>query len=274
MDWDRFHFLCRHYQATPERLLPDDRDRLQDGELDAFGGPLHRRSLATDTLARIKALPGEKSRDLLTWYGNQDFRDQLSPPPKVRGALVYLSALTLALGSMMGTYRFVVLPRIREFYTVAEIPDAAPAYALMEQGGALFNVVVILLVLVWLFVWQVWRLYRFPAGASSRWWLRFMPGGVGRRYRELVELIRFPLADSRGEAAATGTGQALQALPGTRVRETELPRLIRRQADDLARRASLCMRLALALVGVLIVLAMGLFLVGAYSPIFATGGMV
>lgn len=274
MDWDRFHFLCRHYQTAPEQLLPEDRDRIRNGELNAFGAPLRSRSLATDLLRQIRSMPVETTQPVLSWYGDQDFNRMLAPAPRVRGVLLYLSALSVMLGFMMGVYHLVVLPGIREFYTRVEVPGSAAAFTLVDQGSVLFGIVASLLVLVWLFAWQVWRLYRFSAGESDRLVLRLLPGRIGRIYRELTDLIRMPIHCAEDSLAATRAGRDYQAYCGDQPPMTELSRLIERKADALARRVALCLRLAMVLVGVLIALGTALFLAGAYSPIFSAGAIL
>ncbi|MFL1406082.1 hypothetical protein ACJO2E_12135 [Marinobacter sp. M1N3S26] len=274
MDWDRFHFLCRHYQASPGRLLPGGTDCHQEGELTALGTPLPARSLGAALLRRLQGLPPDTAEPLLSWYGEQDFSPILAPPPRVRGVLLYLSALSLVLGFMMAIYHLVLLPRMREFYTSVEVPGTAPAFAMIEQGSALLGVVVVLLVLVWLLAWQVRRLYRFPASGADSLVLRWMPGGIGRRYRELADLIQVPVAHAVGESPGSATAREYLACCQGRVPGPDLPRLIRRQAEELARRVVLCLQVAVALVGVLIALGIGLFLAGAYSPIFSTGAIV
>ncbi|MFC4258321.1 hypothetical protein ACFOZ5_04640 [Marinobacter lacisalsi] len=274
MDWDRFHFLCRHYQATPDRLLPGDRDRLQDGELSAFGAPLRPHSLAAELVRQLRSMPDENRRPLLAWYGRQDFNRMLAPSPRVRGVLLYLSALTLMLGFMMGIYHLVVMPGMSEFYTRLEVPGSAAAFTLIDQGSLMFGIVGLLLVLVWLFAWRVWRLYRFAAGESDRFVLRLLPGGIGRVYRELTDLIRMPIHNAGQTWADTRVGRDYQAYSGGQPPGAELPRLIARKADELARRVAIWLRLAMALVGVLIALGTALFLAGAYSPIFSTGAIL
>ena len=274
MDWDRFHFLCRHYQTTADRLLPGDRDRLQDGELGAFGPPLRARSLAAELLRQLRSMPDESRQPLLAWYGQQDFNRMLAPSPRVRGVLLYLSALTLMLGFMMGIYHLVVLPRIREFYAGVEVPGSAAAFAMIDQGSLMFGLLAIVLVLVWLFAWRVWHLYRFKAGESDRLALRLLPGGIGRVYRELTDLIYIPIHSAGEGRADTGAGRNYQAYSNGQPPSTELSRLIVRKADELSRRVALWLRLAMVLVGVLIALGTALFLAGAYSPIFSTGAIV
>lgn len=274
MDWDRFHFLCRHYQASPERLLPDDCDRFQKGELSAFGSPLRPRSLAADLLRRLRAIPVENSQSPLAWYGRQDFNRMLAPPPRVRGVLLYLSALTLMLGFMMGIYHLVVMPGMREFYTRVEVPGSAAAFTLIDQGSLMFGVVALLLMLVWLFAWQVWRLYRFKESESDRLAARLLPGGIGRVYSELTDLIRMPIHHAGKTRANTTVGREYQAWGGGQPPGEELSRLIARKADELARRVAIWLRLAMVLVGILIALGTALFLAGAYSPIFSTGAIL
>lgn len=188
--------------------------------------------------------------------------------------LLYLSALTLMLGFMMGIYHLVVMPGIREFYAKVEVPGSTAAFALIDQGSLMFGVVALLLVLVWLFAWRVWRLYRFTAGEPDRFGLRLLPGGIGRVYRELSDLIRMPIHYAADTRADTTAGRDYQAYSGAQPPDVELSRLIARKADELARRVAIWLRLAMVLVGILIALGTALFLAGAYSPIFSTGAIL
>ncbi len=274
MEWERFHFLCRQYQADPERLLPTGHDGFQAGELSAYRRPLSRHSLPEALLSRIKRLSAEDRHTTLAWYGEQDFHALLSPPPMLRNGLLYLTALSVALTFMMATYGLVVAPAIHDFYLTAGVPGVAPAFALMELGQTLLMVVIGLLALVWLFIWQLRTLYRFRVKTASRWLLQILPFGIGRLYREVVALIEYPL-DRQGQSRSVSADHTeLATMSCQRVLGVELHRLLRARAEKLARRVALSMRLSVVLLGVSIAVSVGLFLVGAYSPLFATGAMI
>lgn len=274
MEWERFHFLCRQYQADPERLLPTGHDGFQAGELTAYRRPLSKTGLPQALLSRLKNLSAEDRHTTLAWYGEQDFHALLSPPPVLRNGLLYLTALSVALAFMMAIYGLVVLPAIHDFYLTAGVPGSAPAFALMELGRTLLMVVIGLLALVWLFTWQLRALYRFRIKTASRWRLRLLPFGIGGLYREVVALIEYPLYRQGQPGSASADHAGLASMSCQRVLGIELHRLLRVRAEKLARRVALSMRLSVVLLGVLVAVSVGLFLVGAYSPLFATGAMV
>lgn len=283
MDWERFACHCRwlatglpadigatDYLRQVDRILPPELYP-QSRQNSGLAGHLHSRLVAAGNNQAIRATAA--------LYIALTPASLAKPPPAFRRAALYLGLLVFMAIGMSMLYQARVLPEL-----MAMAAMSAPEMAMETRDQFAFlrlMTVLILPLLLLIMVAMGWRLSGLmklrwtESGGGALGWLALPP--VRRAYDRLKATLRYPLvhqgilahpdgcAVSDYLRAAERNGNAL---------DTELQAVVAEALDRLQEAAGWQLRLATAVVAVLVALTIACFLVSAYSPIFAMGDMM
>lgn len=277
MTWERFHYVCRRHMrgGLGQADFALSAQFYKSGEnSDLYGPPAAVGSLPRYIVSQLESMTDADRRTAaISMYAEMDFSMPTRETLRVKRALAYIALVMMTYLVLASIYTEFVFPSFLPFFEEQDMPRPQAALTYLKYSHVPIGAAALLGVIVGFTIHQLNVLLAFkhlPTTFHNR--SLAIPGKVKRTYMKLMELITYPLEDSRRSTALTAKIDELVE-SGHDLRE-ELPILIKVHWDEFARLSDRYVRILTAAIGVIVVLSVVFLLSSAYAPIFVSGDVI
>jgi hypothetical protein len=279
MTWERFGYICRKasVDGRPNEKVKQRINRIEREEACAMYGPeikpdsWPRKIL--DDIAAIKIQ--QPAQEIIGIYRDLNLTHRLELPLGFKRVIGYLFIIAIIFFVVATVYQTYVLPSFIEMFGNFDIP-IPPHLALYQQYWIFFEIFVLAFLGISLLIgFRLKALFYFKCGIENSLVMKylFFPG-IRQSYQRLITILRYPLLGITGmdQHVDIDVANHLRAAQksGIPVSE-EMQALIEIEMRSLIERSEQQMKVLAIFIALMVVAAIFLFLVSAYSPIFILG---
>ena len=282
MTWERFGYICRRasvdrqeVESTSECLSRIEADK----SCELYGNGIPSNSLPRKILSRISSVENnEDAQKVLDIYQGLNLSRHFEEPMRFKRVVAYLSYVTFIFYVVVGIYQLKVAPSFLEAFENFDIQMPSHLTFYQDYWGYFVLIVSIILISGLLIGFTLRKLFNFDLGRENTFTVRFLVfPRIRNSYLKVINILLFPVAGSNEPA----TGEAKLIVDHLKnIQETnlsvsrEMQELIEREMRVLLESCEKQMKYISITVALIIVFAVFLFLVSAYSPIFILGETV
>lgn len=290
MTWERFGYICRRASVDRQEneSLSECLSRIDRDKASALYGPsIALNALPRKILSHLGCVENEKEAlEALKVYKELNLSKHFEEPIRFKRVIAYLVFITFMFYVVVGTYQLKVTPVFFEAFEDlgVEIPSNLAFY---QDYWIYFVIIISVLLFASLLIgYHFKKLFKFIVGQEDSWIVRFLVFPIIRKsYLRIVNILQFPLlASSRtvngGIKKSVDSDSCLVVNHLSDVKKTELDlsremqELIEIEMRILLENCEKQLKYISIFIAAIIVCAIFLFLVSAYSPLFMFGDSV
>lgn len=281
MAWKRFGYICRKASVTltTQEIAADVISRVEnEPACSLYGGSINKNSLSRKILDKLAAVSNKDDAiKALEIYSSMDISLHLPESAQIKRVTTYLTFLTLTFVLISAIYQLFVVPSFMQAFDTFGL--SVPSHLMFYRDyWHLFVIVIFVVLALSLVIGYTFRkLFKFNEGRANSLVLRFMAfRGIRASYLSIIDALLYPVGQ-RGRAIP-GNNKVTDHLADIDSSKmdlsVEIQAIIEAEYLTLVKLCERQMRLISIAAALLIVAAIFLFLVSAYSPIFIFGEIV
>lgn len=281
MTWERFGYICRKAKGIikTEESVSACISRIEnDDSCSLYGDKINHDSLSGNILSKIKEMDSKPAMAALTVYSEIDMSQHLIEPMQFKRVTIYLAYVTFVFFIVSAIYQLQVAPSFFEAFETFEL--STPSYLIVYRDYWQYFVLVTsaLLAMSLIIGFTLRELFKFKKGIEHGIILRFFAfRGIRASYLWLLAAIEYPVSPVIDDAQSDVSKIAnhLFEIEKSKMNvAVEMQAIIKSEVRLLVNLCERQMRFISVAVAVMIISAIFIFLLSAYSPIFVLGETV
>jgi len=282
MVWERFHYICRrsHRTIKSDETFKQCMTRIeQEPGTQLYGKADSSGSIANQLLSEIKQTSDStQAKRIAELYGDLDFSSLLIEPLQFKRVTIYLIFVTIVFFGVSSIYQTFVAPSFLNAFEMFDL--SIPSNLIFYRDYWFYFLAIILgLLVVGIAVgYQFRTLYKYRISTQNSFIFKYLVfTGIKTAYQNILETLYYPISNiqNHDDIRHSDISEHLRNIESSGMDVgREMQEIIRREGLLLTLQCERQMRLISALVAVIIIVAVFLFLVSAYAPIFALGGTI
>lgn len=281
MTWERFGYICRKAKGIikTEESVSACISRIEnDDSCSLYGDKINHDSLSRNILNKIKEMDSKRAMAALTVYSQIDMSQHLIEPMQFKRVTIYLAYVTFVFFIVSAIYQLQVAPSFLEALETFEL--STPTYLIVYRDYWQYFVLVTcaLLAMSLIIGFRLRELFKFKNGIEHGIILRFFAfRGIRASYLRLLAAIKYPVSPVIDDAQSDVSKIAnhLFEIEKSKMNvAVEMQAIIKSEVRLLVNLCERQMRFISVAVAVMIISAIFIFLLSAYSPIFVLGETV
>lgn len=282
MDWERFHYLCRRYQALnlqgqgfPKAISILEQQPTTD--LYGKGTSTNDKSLAATLLHTLKTSTNtDQVNQATAIYAALDIHSLLS---KTSGAKRFLLYIGLLLAYFILTYSIMyiyVIPNFIEFWQNYSDEVSQPLEQVRAYYPLMALVLLVLFLVAGLFNWVLYKINNLSVTHKDKCLLKLLPNHIKKHYHNLITLLEAPLYLSSTSNSQTNSIvlHLRQLIDANSDVVSELSVLIRRESASLAQSQEHFRLVAYSILFGSVLLVIAFFVIFSYRIFYSIAGLV
>ncbi len=282
MTWGKFSYICRKANKTikSDESASECISRIEsEPNSQLYGDEIRSDSLCRKIFNDIGAITeNAQAKKIFDIYSELDLPQHLSEPMQFKRVTIYLTFVTTVFFLVSIIYQLYVAPSFMELFVIFMIPTPTLLLFYQQYWPLFFILIAALLVASVIVGFTLRSLFKFRQNIEKSFVFRFLTfKGIRTSYLKIVDILSFPVSSLQVNSISENS-KIIEHL--TEVENSamslavEMESLLRLEMQSLSECCERQMRLILALVAAIIVVAIFFFLVGVYSPIFVLGEVV
>jgi hypothetical protein len=282
MTWERFGYICR--RASVDRKEKESistcLSRIEnDNSCEIYGNDIPSNSLPRKILSGIGRIENEKeAQAALEIYRELNLTKHFEESMRFKRVVAYLSYVTYIFYVVVGVYQINVVPTFLEAFENLDIQIPRYLTFYLDYWGHFVLIVSVLLITALLIGAHLRKLFNFSLGRENSWIVRYLVfPSIRKAYLKVINILQFPIAGNTDfiESEIRLVVNHLNDIKESELNiSREIQELIEIEMRILLENSEKQMKYISIMVALIIISAVFLFLVGAYSPIFIIGEIV
>lgn len=282
MTWQRFGYICRKASVDyrKEELISDCLSRIE-GEISCslYGKKIDSNHWARMILDKIGNIQDRNQAcEAIAIYQGLQLGKPFEEPMRFKRIIAYLSSILFIFYIVSGIYHLKVAPSFLSAFENFGLSSPNPFVFYQDYWGHFVLVVSIFLLVALLIGFKMKSLFRFQTGVEQSFIVKYLVfPSITKSYRSLLEILQFPLfrASCLGQSSNSPYTRHLQEVEKSKMCvSTEMQELIEQEMQSILDGCEKQMKYISMAVALVVIAAIFLFLVSAYSPIFVLGEII
>lgn len=281
MTWQRFGYVCRKASVTlnTQEAFADGINRIENEPgSNLYGDSIHQDSLSRKILDDIAANPNrDDAKKALGIYSKMDVSLYIYEPMQFKRVTIYLTYVTFVFFVLSAIYQLMVVPSFLQAFETFELSIPSHVMFYRDYWHYFVFIVFVLLALSLVIGFTLRGLFKFRLGRENSFVLKFFAfRGIRSSYLKIINVLLYPASPgSRITSQSNIINTHLLEIDNNKMDlAVEMQAILKAEGVKLLSLCERQMRFISVAVALIIVAAIFLFLVSAYSPIFILGETV
>jgi len=282
MTWERFGYICRRASVDCQEAesISECLSKIEiDKACELYGNGIPSNTLPRKILSKISSIENDdEALKALDIYQKLNLSKHFEEPMRFKRVVAYLSYVTFIFYVVVGTYQLKVAPSFLEAFENFDIQIPGYLNFYQDHWGYFVLIVSVILISALLIGSHLRNLFNFDLGRENSLIVRFLVfPSIRKSYLKVIYILQFPIAGN-SEPVESEIRLIVNHLKNIKESKLDISRemqeLIEIEMRVLLESCESQMKYISIMVALIVVFAVFLFLVSAYSPIFILGEAV